>query len=398
MDKIYKYFFIIIVLIVLLIPITKFSEDDVQSSENRHPSPKAVLFSNSHINLEYTKQFDNWLNDRFRYRNNFLDVYKNIELLINNHCQGKLVFLAENGWFFLKVDNSIENYQNKNLFSIEEMKKIKMNITYKRELLKKYGIDYYIMIVPDKNRVYPEMYPNYINKYGEKGRAELLVNYLHNNGIDVVYPLEELFDAKDIGYLYYKTDAHWNTYGAFIGYNSIMKRIKKDYSDIKALLISEFDIKNIHEDEADYVDTTGMKDPNIVRDHKWHGDLAESMYMGIDDLDISDNKTLVLSKKDMYSFVFDVYGDEYHRGRADIFTSNEIPINNLNVTMLRDSFTMAMLPYIAESFNKCHFIWSNDFCLNYKKIINDKPDIVIEEIGERNIGVLLQEINIGEVE
>lgn len=87
--------------------------------------------------------------------------------------------------FFL-ADYSVADYQNSHPFTEEQLVKIEKNIRLRKEYLKRHGIDYYIMIVADKNRVYGEYYPEYIHKLYDYGRGKQLVAYLKKNNIDVI--------------------------------------------------------------------------------------------------------------------------------------------------------------------------------------------------------------------
>jgi hypothetical protein len=50
--------------------------------------------------------------------------------------------------------------------------------------------------------------------------------------------------------------------------------------------------------------------------------------------------------------------------------------------MFRDSFSTAMLPYLAEHFRSAVFLWRS---FDATVVEQEKPDIVIEEIAERVI-------------
>jgi hypothetical protein len=57
--------------------------------------------------------------------------------------------------------------------------------------------------------------------------------------------------------------------------------------------------------------------------------------------------------------------------------------------VFRDSFFSALVPFVSQSLGDTEYIWSYDFSKNLKKIIDDKPQIVIIEMVERSIPVLL---------
>jgi hypothetical protein len=49
--------------------------------------------------------------------------------------------------------------------------------------------------------------------------------------------------------------------------------------------------------------------------------------------------------------------------------------------MLRDSFTSHLAPFVSEHFRRAVYLWQRSF--DYEVIEREKPDVVIEEFGER---------------
>ena len=235
MSKIYKYILVTIILFILIIPLTKINNAEKSDEENRQLAKKWELFNENRFNINFSKEFDAWINDRFRGRTKILRAYNTCDYFIMGKVDNNMAFKGEDNWLFYKGDESIINFQNRKLYSDEQLTKIRDIINMRKKYLKKYGIDYYIMIVPDKNRVYGEYYPKYIHKLFDYGRGEQLVAYLKENNIDVIYPLKELTSAKEVGVVYYKYDTHWNTYGAFIGYEEMMSFLSMNYNNILKL-------------------------------------------------------------------------------------------------------------------------------------------------------------------
>ncbi len=59
--------------------------------------------------------------------------------------------------------------------------------------------------------------------------------------------------------------------------------------------------------------------------------------------------------------------------------------------MFRDSCATKMIPFLSHCFSRSVYIWTRSFVLGI--IIFEKPNIVIDEIGERNIHFLLTSLN-----
>lgn len=360
----YLSLFLLLLACVLLVPLTKINKSMISKQENRNLAKAAELRKNGRLNKNYGKEFDAWLSDRFRGRLKLVNLYTDV----NNYIIGKLensrAMKGKDGFLFYKGENSVANYQNKFLFTEAELEKIKNNIIKRKKILAEQGIQYYVMIAPDKNRVYGENYPDdYIRKYAKQGRAEQLVEYLKNNGIDIVYPLNAILEAKKEGTLYFRLDTHWNNSAAFLGYTAMMQEVAKNNPDVKSLTFDDF-VKEFVPEKS--------------------GELLGMLNIKIEDVEIPDNKVLLLKKKSKYNYVY-----IKNKGRKGVEIVNKNPLNNLRLLMLRDSFTEAMEPYFSETFSEAKYIWNHNFNANYEAIRAYKPNIVIHEMVERYVHVLL---------
>ncbi len=69
-----------------------------------------------------------------------------------------------------------------------------------------------------------------------------------NDSFNVDVPYDELMSCKKNGIQAYYASydaSHWNYYGAYIGYLSVMNNVKKDISDLKILSEDDFNISQI---------------------------------------------------------------------------------------------------------------------------------------------------------
>ena len=375
-QRLYVRIFVVIVLTFLIVFTTKINRIDISEQENRSLAKKPDFNRNTILTGTYSRQFEQWLNDRFRGRYKLITLFNHLEQLINGRVENTMIFEGEEGFLFYKGENSIANFQNKTLLTDVELLKIKEILEKRRRYLAMRGISFYVMIAPDKNRVYAENYPNYIYKIRPKGRAEQLVNYLQNQGFNILYPLQELRDARKIGGVYYRLDTHWNTYAAYIAYDNIMRTISKDM-EIQRLALEDFLVGNEME---------GFAIPHYKRnDLVKMANISSKYYKG------HFMKTLKIDKKVPYKYKFIKF--EGANGEGGVETVNSNSPNKLKLLMFRDSFTMALEPLLSETFAHSIYIWDQNFNNpNYLKTIDDfKPNIVIEEVVERSLQQLLMD-------
>ncbi|MCI7223515.1 MULTISPECIES: alginate O-acetyltransferase AlgX-related protein [Fusobacterium] len=354
--KKFREIYLIIAFIILIIPILKIDKKEKDDIENRNLSKKPSFIIENKINLNYGKEIEQWLNDHFFKREKILKFYKKLDRKLKNRVENEKVFMGKEKWLFYKGDNSIRNYQNIDLFTDEDLKLIVKNIKNRKKWLKKKGISYYLFIAPDKNKVYGEFYPNFIKKVNTIGRVEQLKESFNRNELEIIYPLERLLleKTKSEDLLYYKTDTHWNSYGAFIGYEELLKVIKRDFVDIE-------EIKE--------------KDLNISYKPYLNGDLGKMLSLNFNQYKKDNYKNIVIKNQEFE------YIKNNPRGEGILTKSNK----KYKVLILRDSFMTDMHPYISQTFGEVNYIWTHDFNSFQKLIEEYNPDIIIQEIVERYI-------------
>lgn len=71
----------------------------------------------------------------------------------------------------------------------------------------------------------------------------MILDYKKMFGEPVVYPYNELLTAKKSDFVMPKYDEHWTEYGAFIGYQALMKYIQMKNPSLKILSESDFVVK-----------------------------------------------------------------------------------------------------------------------------------------------------------
>lgn len=348
--------YMVVFFLVILFPVLKIDKETIDFKENRKLAVKPQIIENNNLNLNYGKNFEKWLNDHFYKRSKIIKFYDKINNLLTGRIENNRAFLGKDNWLFYKGDNSIENFQNKNLYSIEDLEKIKNNIQKRKEWLEKQKIKYYIIIAPDKNKIYGEFYPKYINKISNIGKAQQLKEYLSSNELILVYPDRELFSAKNKSLLYWKTDTHWNEYGGLIGYTSLVSEIQKDFPDIEIISENKLDFREETRTIGDLLNMLSIENKQY-----------ENVYYMVPHLKLR-------------KFVY-----EKNEGVKGVITKSE---KKYKVLVFRDSFTEAMLPYLSETFGEVEYIWNHNFNSYQDKIREYKPDIVIHEMVERYIDVL----------
>lgn len=301
----------------------------------------------------YPQEYEAYYDDNLPLKNFFIKINSYVKYELLNMSPQKYVIKGQDDWLFYdsmhKEDaDTIADYKGMNHYSQEELEHIKSRLLEKRDYLESQGIEFYVLIAPNKSRIYSQYMPDYYYK-AEKSKTDVLVEYLQEEtDIQVVYPKEVLLTESERYQTYFKLDTHWNEIGGYIATQELMRAIQLDYT------APELNELKITTNPITYGDLAGMISVN-----GWVEDT---------------------------SFVVDGYREditvnliEQEGIRLNRFESDND--NNKKLLMFRDSFATAMIPYINKEFTESIFLWSHEFDKSLIEV--EKPDVVVIEVVER---------------
>lgn len=287
------------------------------------------------------------------------------KLLIENFTRlrlkmGDRVFnqalVGKDGWLEYTGGQNLDFFQNNPILSSGERRDLKKNLKILYEELRERNILLVVVIAPNKATIYPDKLPSEIQKIRERSELEMLVNQLGKEGIPVLLDLRPaLQEARQRRDIYYRTDTHWNAYGALIAYQEILKSLSKSYPGLAPNNIDSFTI------------TTNQPSVRDISALMGTNQLLETGYA-------------IAPIKDDLSWI------RYSEGplAMKIATSSKDKLPKL--LMYYDSFGDYLIPLLAPHFSQSTFIFnlsSYPDTLTLKQIEVTKPDIVIIEFVER---------------
>lgn len=323
------------------------------TTENRNLSVKPKLTVTTI--KTYPKAFDSYYNDNLPFRNSLIKAWANINYDLFNTTIDSRVIIGKEGWLFYEGEEakSIKQVQGLSRFSEEQKKNILENLEFNRDKLKKKGIEFYALVIPNKENIYKEYLPDTIKIKDKVSGTEELVEYVKNNSdVNIVYPKEELLEAKKEFQVYYKYDTHWNDIGACIGTISLLKAIDVNFN-------------------------YNLNDIKIGKSNSMYGDLTK--FANLSDK-LSEDGVIITNfyPKIVYK-TNKIQVNGIKADKIESFISNSE--NNKKVLVIGDSFRSAMRPYLSKLYREVIYIHRDN--LNEKLIDEIKPDIVVHEVVER---------------
>ncbi len=197
-----------LILCNLATPEKAFSEN-----ENRFLAELPQYTNEKLINGEYMNELDEYINDQFVFRDNWIGL--------KTMAERAMLKFDINSVYFTK-DNYLIEKHNKSDVSKEQAGK---NKEYLLEFVKKYveklGEDRVnVMLVPTASAILKDKLPPFATGYDQDAYLNEVIEALpEGTFIDV----RNIFNQHKDEYIYYRTDHHWTTLGAYYAYEQWAK-------------------------------------------------------------------------------------------------------------------------------------------------------------------------------
>lgn len=321
-----------------------FGPSDAAANEVLSSKPK-LTDKEGNLNAGFLSDVSDYIGDRFWLRREYINSWSVLNARLLNTSEDNSVVLGKNG--VLYYSETLDDYMGIGLTD-GQLRSAAENLSLIRDYAEQAGANFVFTVAPDKNSLYPENMPSYIPSNHAGSNAERFAPLLSEYGINYADLFEALKAEPET--LYYATDSHWNSKGAALGADVILSTagIESDYFS------REF-----------------------IPGQKHVGDLYEMLYptgkFTETDFDTVPGLTFTTASST-------------NSGKALVIRSS---CDNAGGTLVcwRDSFGNALYPFLAESFSTASFY--REAAYDLTRLIEEKPDTVIIELVERNIGWLL---------
>ncbi len=342
-------FFVLLILLPLLtflVPKDRFSEN-----ENRYRTEIPAPTAENIFDRSFMDNFEKHFADYFPWRESFIGAKTRLELLA-----GK----KESGGVFILPDRLIEKYASPNLDTIHQ------NVDAINRFADYYDIPVYLMIAPTAQGVYEDMLPAQPPAIqSQKAMIEDNIYWYRRPQITTIDVLTPLTANKD-QYIYYRTDHHWTTRGAYVAYEAAASKlgfqpiplsqfdIEHASSDFRGTLFSKTLYDGVEPDVLDFyhnasTDATQVLEVEVLRNGKM--ERYDSMYF-----------REYLSKKDKYSAFL---GD--NQPMVTVKTNSQ---TGKKLLMFKDSYAHSMVPFLKEHYSEITMLDMRYINVAFTELVN----------------------------
>lgn len=176
---------------------------------------KQIAVPDFNFSFEYLNQLGNYLNQNFGLRRSLVYLNALADVDVFKSSPNKKVIMGKDGWLYLS------DFVLGKKVDVLQLESLAGKIADLQAILSDKGIQFLLVLVPDKESVYPEMAPSNLGSFIDKYYSSF-TNLLHDAGVYFVDLKPLLLAAKEDLLIYSADDTHWNQYGAFLGFKEIM--------------------------------------------------------------------------------------------------------------------------------------------------------------------------------
>ncbi|GAB3770910.1 hypothetical protein GCM10028818_09090 [Spirosoma horti] len=317
--------------------------------------------------LTFIQQFNTYYKENFGWRNALFYQYTHwkYKLLGTSPLPDKVV-IGNNHWFY--PGNSLNHVadQHRGLWVLhpDTLASIARHLSTFQRQLKAQGATLYILVAPDSYSIYPENLANYLPINAHVSNFDRFKTYMgQHTTIPIVDVRPELMAAKADRVTYYQTDTHWNEYGSLIATLTMVNRLRKDFPKLPVARLTDYRVSPIRGVGGDLVTMLALNS-EFVDSIAYK--IKPAKFLLAQNIEQKENL-----EKGLPSQRF-------------VTASSQLP----KLLLIGDSFSFSMNHSLPGYFRESYLV--RDHTCDMKLVEKERPDIVVFEIVERNIGFLGQ--------
>ncbi len=314
----------------------------------------------------FPAEFERAFADRFGGRSTLLRLHHRAMVGVFGVSPAPNVMIGRDGWlFFLGEDGRALDRQYRGTLPVTdaEIAAVVAELARRQRFLAAHGIAYVVTIVPDKFTLYPEHLPAWVGAPARPTPLDRLVAALKADGhvrfADLRAPLEA---AKARARVYFMTDSHWNLLGAAVGYDAIMREVRRALPAGRLDSIAPAAM-------PPYTDGVDVYAGDLARQVGFPPRYREPDYAPL---------SKVLGRPEARC------GRRIDDGADAGFEFYACAKPGLpRAVVYRDSMAIPLIPLLSENFSR--IVYVGDRRLDPALILREKPDVVIDEMVERSM-------------
>lgn len=339
--------FIAFLSVIFLAGIFK-TDAEFSQSENRklHQAPKFSL--NNLVKGKFTLDFEKYITDQIPLRDFWVEVKAASETIIGKRDNNG-VYLGKDGYLLQKFEKPVTEKYQKNIEAIN---------TFASDNPK---LQLYFMLVPNSVKVLEHKLPLFADPANQESYIDGAKKQL-NDSIRFIDVLDVLLLHKD-EYIYYRTDHHWTTKGAYYTYQKFIQDIglvpseedsfnKNQVTDeFYGSLYSKSGFRNI---KPDSIELYTPKEIKNYRVYNYDKDKSDNSLYELENVDKKDKYTVFLG------------------GNNSLMKIETEGSGHKKLLIIKDSFANSLIPFLTDHYGEIYVVDLRYYSDSLKKLIKSE--------------------------
>lgn len=342
MGFVFLFLPIAVLLVSIVLPDRGFSE-----KENRVLSSRPHLSAAAITSGNFEKQFETYENDQFPLRDLWITVKAGTDRLMGK-VEANGVYLGKSGYL-------IEEFKAPAEAQYDSTVNAMTTFAQKHSDIKQYAL-----IAPNAVSVLKDRLPAFAPVQDQNTWLNTLADSLEQDGISFI-DVRDTFEEHRSEELYYHTDHHWTTQGAYYAYQQAAGKMEIDISSetyekapvtrsFQGTLSAKSGFRSGEKDEIDVFLPTGENTLSSVVNYVDEQKKSASFY-----------DTAKLDTRDKYAMFF---GGNH--AQVKISTPTE---NDNTLLILKDSYANSLVPFLAPHYRKIIMVDPRYYYGNLEQLI-----------------------------
>lgn len=339
-------FFLVITILPVLTLLSK--KEEFSELENRKLQKRPSFSIENWFDEKFMDDFSQYVSDHFIGRIGWIRKKVDIELMT-----GK----TEINGVYITSERLMENIPE------PDMQVVEKSINAINEFSQSVSSPVFVLIAPTSAGIYPETLPENTPQISQHDIINTIYKKLNTNiyAIDVY----DILNASKEDYIYYRTDHHWTSLGAYYAYYAAIQKL-----GFKSIAYSKYDVEHASNDflgtyysktlyeglHPDTIDIYSYRDGNSVVSCTVNNGVSETVYDSIYFKEF-------LDKKDKYC--------TYLGTNQSMINIKTNIASDKKILIFKDSYANSFVPFLTQHYNEITVL-DMRYVNNFRDFVN--PD------------------------
>lgn len=302
-------------------------KDDYSETENRPLKNFPEISAQNIIDKSYMNGIEAYLSDHFPFRINWVKAKMTAERLSGKSAINNI---------YICSDRMLEKLPE------PDYREINLSVNAVNKFSDTYDTEVYALIAPTSAGIYGDELKDYFPQINQKSLIADIYNKL-NEDIGVIDIWDSMYTERD-KYLYYRTDHHWTSEGAFTAYKYAAKKMGiTSFEDYDIIHVSS-DFRGTFYSKCLY---DGLK-PDIINLYKSNNDKTAVDVLMNDGINEQHTNDIYfpdfLDTNDKYCFFLG-----HNRALTDIKTNTD---TDKRLLLIKDSYANSIVPFFIQNYSQ----------------------------------------------